>query len=298
VAVPVEVLLASVHAPSLEPEVRDAIARALERQLAASVKSWPGVAVPAEHVVALWAERLAGTEPRELAHAIDQLRAADLYIACGCGASDPAALAAFEVRYFAGLARVIARITPGTAAIGEVTQILREKLFVARPSARPRIVEMAGRGDLAGLVRVAAIRTALNLRRSEKRHDHVLEDRAELAIMTPEDAPELAAIRAQNRVLLKAALEDAVAALSPRDRSVLRMHLVEQLDIDAIGHAYDVHRATAARWLQRIRADLRTGTLRRLHAQLGASAAEVESLIRAVDSRLDVSFRRLLAGPP
>jgi RNA polymerase sigma-70 factor (ECF subfamily) len=296
VPAPVDLFLAATRAiPSASERV--AIASALDRQLAAARTTWAGVDVPSEDVVAVWAERLAGGDPPALAAAIDDLRATDLYIACGCGAGDPAALAAFETRYFAGLDSVLSRIAPAPAAIAEVTQILREKLFVADPTRRPRIVDMAGRGDLSGLIRVAAIRTALNLRRAEARRAGVLDERAELALLRPEDAPELAAIRAQHRALLKEALEHAILALPPRDRAVLRMHLVEHLGIDEIGHAHEVHRATAARWLQRIRDDLRGHTLRRLHARLGASDDEVASLVRAVDSRLDVSFARLLATP-
>lgn len=139
-------------------------------------------------------------------------------------------------------------------------------------------------------MRVIAIRTALNLRRAEHRQDP-LEDHAALASLAPDGDPELAAIQAQHRALIKAAL----AGLAPRQRSVLRMHLVEGLTIDQIGRAHDVHRATAARWLEHVRDELRVATLRGLRARLGGDADAVASLVRVLDSRLQVSFQRLLA---
>jgi RNA polymerase sigma-70 factor (ECF subfamily) len=189
---------------------------------------------------------------------------------------------------------VLARVTTSAAEVAEVAQVVREKLLVP-VAGRARILDTAGHGDLGGLVRVIAIRTALNLRRAEQRHDP-LEDHAALASLAPEGDPELAAIQAQHRALIKAALEDALAGLAPRQRSVLRMHLVEGLTIDEIGRAHDVHRATAARWLEHVRDELRAATLRGLRARLGGDAAGVASLVRVLDSRLQVSFQRLLAS--
>lgn len=269
----------------------DALEARLAAKLTAARAAWPGVEVAPDAVLALWGERLAGVAEDQLGAAIEALRAEELYIACGCGAGDSHALRAFEARYFGSLEGALRRITSSPAVIREVAQIVREKLFVANPERAP-ILDMAGKGDLGGLVRVVAIRTALNLRRADDRL--VPLDRAELAVLASDSDPELAAITSQHRTLVKEALEAALAGLGARDRSVLRMHLLDRLAIDDIGRAHDVHRATAARWIDRIRADLRTATLRRLHTQLGLSSDELESLVRAIESRLEVSFQRIL----
>jgi len=270
---------------------------ALAEQWARAVAAWPSVTLPFDEVVALWAARVQEVEPAGLADAIAALRAADLAIAAACAAGDPAALRAFDATYLGNLRAVLARVTTSAAEVAEVAQIVREKLLVPGAAGRARILDTAGHGDLGGLVRVIAIRTALNLRRAEQRQDP-LEDHAELATLAPESDPELAAIQAQHRALIKAALEAALAGLEPRQRSVLRMHLVEGLTIDEIGRAHDVHRATAARWLEHVRDELRAATLRGLRARLGGDADGVASLIRVLDSRLQVSFQRLLATGP
>jgi RNA polymerase sigma-70 factor (ECF subfamily) len=275
------------RATALGPRLEDE----LQRKWASAQAAWPGIEVPAAQVLALWARRLGDIPDDALLAELAGLRGDDLYIAFACGTGDPAALRAFEARYFQGLDAVVGRISGSPATVREIEQIMREKLFVAA-GAEPRIVEMAGHGDLAGLIRVVAIRIALNLRAAAVRN--VPLDHAELAVLAPECDPELAAIGEQHRAAVKAAFETALDALRARERSVLRMHLIDQLSIDDIGRAFDVHRATAARWLERIRADLRDTTLRVLRDRLALPNEELHRIIRGVESRLQISFQRIL----
>jgi RNA polymerase sigma-70 factor (ECF subfamily) len=76
------------------------------------------------------------------------------------------------------------------------------------------------------------------------------------------------------------------------------MHLVHQLSIDEIGRTYDVHRATAARWLTAVRDRLQDETRRRLRERLKVDDRELDSLFRVVESQLAVSFRRVLVTVP
>jgi RNA polymerase sigma-70 factor (ECF subfamily) len=83
--------------------------------------------------------------------------------------------------------------------------------------------------------------------------------------------------------------------LPSTDRGILRLHLLERLNIDEIAALHDVHRATAARWLTRIRHHIGEHTREALRARLRLDASELDSLLRAVDSRLDLSLSRILA---
>ena len=71
--------------------------------------------------------------------------------------------------------------------------------------------------------------------------------------------------------------------------------MARELGIDHIGKVYDVHRATAARWLTRARESLFEMTRSHLRAELGLDDDEFQSLVRLVRSRLDVSVCRILA---
>lgn len=254
---------------------------------------WPGIDVGEEVFVDLVRERLAADPELQ----ISALPTADLYIACACAGGDSRAIASFEARYFTGLDVALARAAPTPTVLDEVKQILREKWFVALPGARPRIVDAVGHGDLGGLVRVAAMRTLLNLRRQDHRLEPSGDDSLFDAAVPPSD-PALSIVRANDRAALKEAFEDAVRALEPRERNVLRLHVLHQLSIDEIGRIFGVHRATCARWLERIRETLAKRTRTQLADRLALDRSEVESLVALVQSRLEVSFARLLATDP
>ena len=256
------------------------------RHLAAARAAWPTITVGDDELCALLEARAgAGTAP-------DERAAADLCVALACARGDDAALRAFEARYFPAIAPALTRVSTDAAFVDEVTQIVRDKLFIGAP---PRIVELAGHGDLGGLVRVIALRSALNLKRDAGRVT-LTDDATLLDALVPVSDPRLHAVRRQQQALVKAALEAALASLDARDRNLLRMSLVHAVGIDEIGRVYQVHRATAARWLERIRDQLRKATIAGLRGQLGLDRDEVESLIGAAESGLEISFHRLLAG--
>ena len=64
-----------------------------------------------------------------------------------------------------------------------------------------------------------------------------------------------------------------------------------------IGRAYDVHRATAARWVAAVRTELGDRIRSELAARLKIAEDEVDSIVRLVKSRVDVSLERVLAAP-
>ena len=116
-------------------------------------------------------------------------------------------------------------------------QIVRGHMFVGVNGAPARVGEAATKGDLRGLVRIIAIRTALNQRRPTKRQDP-LDDSPMLEMLAAvDDSPELAVLKDQQRQAFKTALEQALTTLTPRDRNVLRMQVVHDLSIDDIGRA-------------------------------------------------------------
>ena len=63
--------------------------------------------------------------------------------------------------------------------------------------------------------------------------------------------------------------------------------------MDELATSYRVHRATIARWLARARQDLLERTRQRLALAVGASGAEVDSIVRVLGSELDVSLSKL-----
>lgn len=218
--------------------------------------------------------------------------AADLYLACGCALGDAAALDAFETAFVARVPSFVAKIDTSPAFVDEVKQHLRERLLVRHGEQSPRISEYGGRGRLVSWLRVAAIRIALNLKTGKSTER--TEDEAAADALLVDDDPELEYLRARYRQQFHDAFVGALASLEPRGRTVLRMHLIDGLNIDGIGSVYGVHRATVARWIASARDHLFETTRDALHRELGLSATEFASLVRLVRSQLDVSICRIL----
>ncbi len=221
--------------------------------------------------------------------------AQDLYLACACLHGSAGALEAFEERYLSQVPSFLARLESARHRVDEVQQLLRERLFVARGDAPPKIADYLGQGRLASWLRVAAIRTALNLHSSRKSQPPSAAP-AEPLLASPD--PELQYLRARYKEQFNEAFVTALGGLEARDQTVLRLHLLDGLNIDRIGQLFDVHRATAARWLSHAREQLFDKTREALSEQLGLSATEFASIVRLIRSDLDLSVCRILREQP
>ena len=247
--------------------------------------AWPNVALPLARFAAFATER-----ERDLK------LAADLYLAAACVAGDTAALAAFEREVIDSARKAIAAIDASSAFVDEAMQRLRASLLVG-PEARIQLY--AGRGPLRAWVGVAGARHALMLRRAQKRErvTPIEDDEWTDALATiSTNNPELELLKQQYKVAFNAALRDAVRGLEPRLRAVLRMSFVDDVSIDEIGAVYAVHRATAARWIQRACDAVFAATREQLAERLALTPTELDRMTALVRSQLDVSLSQLL--PP
>jgi RNA polymerase sigma-70 factor (ECF subfamily) len=231
----------------------------------------------------------------DVAEALQGLHAADLYLALGCGSADDRAIAELERRFIAdvpeALQRLAAKVPPD-----EVVQVLRAKLLVAEHGALPKILDYSGRGPLAGWLRIAAIRTGLDLARRRASERAAPSSDALLEVPAAMADPELEHIRRRYRADFKAAFETALHGLTKEDRNILRLHLVDGLNIDEIGAIFQVHRATAARWIARCRERVHDETRRVLAQRLKIDDTELRSILGIVRSQLDLSINRLLSS--
>ena len=96
------------------------------------------------------------------------------------------------------------------------------------------------------------------------------------------------------RRAFREAFTAAMGTLDAREKNLLRQHFVDGLTIDEIGPLYEVHRATAARWVSRARERLLDETRREFMKRAKVGPKECESVLRLVRSRLDVTLAHLL----
>jgi RNA polymerase sigma-70 factor (ECF subfamily) len=222
----------------------------------------------------------------------DHAQADDLFLACACSASDAAAIAVFDHEFAPVVRAAVRRLDSAEHFVEEVVQVVRERLLVAPAGGSARIAEYAGTGALRAWVRIAAVRIALNMLRARKRDVLVDDDQLFDAIAAEHGAPGSAE---RYREAATEALRAAFAALSPRERNLLRMHHLHELTVDELAPSLGVHRATVARWIAAAREHLLAETRASLASRLDVGEATLDSIVRGIASQVDLSVVRLLA---
>jgi RNA polymerase sigma-70 factor (ECF subfamily) len=271
-----------------------ALAEQLAGALARARAAWPGVELPAATYAAHLAAMLSRPENSE--RSLDDLHTDDLYLACACAAGNQAAIGACAARFGHEVRRGLGRLALAEDAIDEIEQRLRERLYVARPDRRPEIADYAGRGRLGAWMRVVAVRLALKSLRGSRREQPLEEEALQRLVTAPHnsDDPEQRHMKRLYGEQLNTALRHALEALSERDRALLRQHFIEGQTIDDLALTYDVHRATAARRVNRARDALIRQLRQTVRRQLQLDARGYQSIVELVRSQLDLSVERLL----
>lgn len=266
----------------------------------------PATAVEAEGVASLWESVRArwpnlALEGPEFFAAVGErtghqltaaagLQLADLYLAMACLKGDRVALSHFD-------RELLPRVRPMLARLGdedfrdEVLQRTREHLLIPEAGRPPRLTTYTGQGSLLNWVRSVLFRLALTMHRLARPAEN-----AELLEVMPEPAwsAELQYIRLAHRDAFARAFSEALAEVDETERAVLRLNLVERLNIEKIGAIYGVHRATVARWVARGRTQLVAGVEARLRERLALSPEEYDAMLQSLQDNLGVSLGRLI----
>jgi RNA polymerase sigma-70 factor (ECF subfamily) len=251
--------------------------------------AWPGLSVGDGEYLEYVTERLPAGDRMA---ALETVHVHDLYLACGCAQGDKVALRAFEGILKPEVAAALARLRCSASTADEVGQIIRTRVLVTEGGVPPRIAGYLGQGSLRSWVRVMATREALMiLRKARSEPDAV--DAHLLEAETPEDDPEIAHFKRVYRSEFEASFRVALATLTPRERNLLRQSFVHGLTVARVGALYKVHGATASRWIAQAREKLLAATKQELIERLQIETHELESIMRLIRSRLDVSLREL-----
>jgi len=264
----------------LEPEL-DAT---LEAVFAAGHAAWPALAI----ADAAFGAHLAGLvrdEPAPAA-ALAQLHVGDVYLSLACAGGDPAALAILERDYLVELRPTLARMGLAPSAIDEALQILREELLTARPDAPPRILNYGGRGQLRGWLRSVAARTGLRLVQHPERNDPL--DEAKHAPIAGD--LELEYMKKTYGEVFRRAFAAALASLPADDRLLLKQRFRHHLTVEELGALHAVHAGTISRWVAAARERLIKATRAEMMRQLGVGRADVSSILRLIDSEIEITL--------
>ena len=213
--------------------------------------------------------------------------AADLFLVAAALDGDARAVSIFYQRLKVA-ASIASRVDRAPGFVDEVCQELSVRLLTGD---QPRLLTYSATGRLLDWLRVAALRTALNLKRASRA---VPDDDAPLELIL--GAAEETALLGAYVPDFRRAIEAGFRRLTVRERTLLRLHFLDGLNIDRIGVMYGVHRATVARWLVAIRAGLLADVKRAIADTHGLDSAAVHSVYRAIASAVQVTLSRVLAG--
>ena len=252
-----------------------------------ALAAWPGLLVDAE----TYGRRLAGCLPpgTDPLAALARLHASDVYLTCGCALGLAEAQQCLDRAHLSLIGSYLATMRPTAAFVDEVHAAALERLLVRGDRPRPRIAEYDGRVALGAWLRVIIARVAANLR--SRKAPWQLRD--EDAVPAGIDL-ELDHLRAHYGPAFSEALRAAIAALSPADRGVLLLRYTDGLTVEQIGRLQSVHKSTISRQLTQIRAELRSRARELLAERLGLRGDDLDSLVRALGSRLGASLTGLL----
>lgn len=251
----------------------------LDETIAAARTRWPGVTFDE---IALG---------RDLSSPLPPF-STDLLLAHACLRGDEAAIRVFHGEMFDRVDRVLSRLGVSGADADDVKQDVRAKLLLGE-SGDAKLALYQGTGPLAQWVASVAGREALGAMRKRRPLDPLDDDDL---LADAADDPRLLTLKTRHSADFKQAFQAAVAELEPRDRAILRALIVDDRTVGEIANVYGIHRVTASRWVTEIRQALLQGTRRRLQQNLQLDAPSLDSAIRLLDSNLDLSLYRLLAG--
>ncbi len=265
--------------PALDAELASALGRARA--------AWPDVSISDEAFAAELAARIPAEE--QPLDALRAMRVEDVYLAVACAAGDAAAIAEVERRYVPELHRALGGM--GLSAVSEeAVQAMREELFVGAPGTPPRIANYSGRGDLRHWLRVVAGRMGLRLAAAKPRAEMPLQDSG--AIAASADV-EIDYLKRTYGEAFRPAFREALESLTSRERLLLKQRFSHHLSLDEVAAMNGVHASTVSRWVADAREKLVTATRERMMTRLNVGRAEAESILRLIQSQLDVTLSSL-----
>lgn len=208
--------------------------------------------------------------------------AADLYLALACLDGEPAALATLERR----LTGQLTQLNRFRLSDDEARTLVAETLSSLCTGAHPRLTRYSARGPLDAWLGVLLTRQALSLRTTKAPEDL---DEVLLGSQATDGVPEVELLKQRFRGVFSDAFKAAIGALDVKQRNLLRQHYLDGLTLEELALLYRVHRATVARNLAEARTTLLERTRDEVAQRTAIGRLEVDSIVRLVQSHLDVS---------
>lgn len=211
-----------------------------------------------------------------------------IVLACGLFHRQPDALACFERAVAPRVRAALKKLGADETGTEEHLQTARTRLLA--DDGGSRLKHYRGVGSFEAFVVTTAVRSLTDAHRGPSRKS----DDEPLARLPAALDLERQLARTGQAHHFTTAFKESLDALSPRERALLKLNLVDGASIDALAPLYQVSRATVARWLAAARQALQKGTLDRLATRTQLSATDLDGLMASLESGFDISLRRFV----
>lgn len=278
------------HQHAASANLDDSLNEPLHELHRAGQSRWPQLLVTPEQFVGFLARQL--PPALHISQQLETLRPSDLYLVCALWLRQPAAEEILEARYMPRVHEVLLRLGISAPIIDEIQQDLYIRLIERQDDAITRR-GYSGRGELTGWLCTCAVREA---RRRQKRaqREVTLEQTASTVLLNTKQTPELEVLTGHMKAAFQRAFEGAIAALTSRERNLLRYHFLSRLSMEQIGSIYRVSRATAARWVAHAQERLGQMTRERFLTDTEVSAESLPRIMSLIQSRIGIDLSTLL----
>jgi RNA polymerase sigma-70 factor, ECF subfamily len=233
------------------------------------------------------------TTERELRTLFLSLRVDELALARACAAGHNSAWEIFLTRFREKLYQSALRIAREDSAARELADTLYADLYGTNLRDGQRVSKLAsytGRGSLEGWLRTVLAQEYVNRYRRTKRLVS-LEEESEEGMQFASSEPE-SALPADPR--LTQATDEALALLSPEDRTILTAYYLDGRTLAEIARMLRVHESTISRKVDKLAKSLRKQILAGL-TRAGMSRRQAEEALEIDVRDLQIDIRRSLA---
>ncbi len=226
--------------------------------------------------------------------AFEKLHCEDLFLAIACSRDDRVAWEHFVDDYLPMIRHFAAQACGNPTEAEDLAQELTAKLL----NEKRRLAGYNGRGSLAGWLRVAVSHAAIDRFRKSSRQVSLegLEESGTMpAVSNPVDCEEGDALDRQWGPIITRIAAECLHRLPSRDRLLLALYYLSGVPLKDLGRQFGIHEATASRWLDRMRRDIRKDVERELRKKHGLRSGELESLWKWISPSL---LAESIAGDP
>jgi RNA polymerase sigma-70 factor (ECF subfamily) len=298
--------LAEKHKSAIEDATARLLARAENPRRLVAADLLARVSAAVEKYVLRDNENAPNAEIKEF---IDALNADDLCLIIACERNDEAAWSDLVTKYDATVKAAARKISSNSEDAEDLAGSIWAELYGLKEkdgARRGKLGYYSGRGSLAGWLRAVVSQLAVDEFRRQSKFVQIEEAREfeNLAnessensenskIVSHADNPEEVFSEKQTRGDVSAALRQAIAALEPEDKLILKLYYFDDLKLKDIGAALGFHEATASRKLVRIQTEIRKSVEKILCAEHGWKQEEVKRYLSETASKLDLSIEKL-----